>query len=330
MWPRDWEGDTVLNVKCSINAAFLGKCQDRFFAYGEDRTLEQKLDLVAQIEGADGVELKLPRDLEDPAPAKELLAKHGLPLSAVNVDLKGKSEWLYGSLTSTRPERRAEAVALLKRGMDIAADLGAHLVTCCPVADGYDYPFQMDYRAAWSHFIDGIREAAEHRDDVRLSLEYQPTDPHPHILLRNVGTALYVCEQVALPNVGVTLDIGHSFMAGENPAEAVCLLARDDRLFYIHTDDSTGGGDWDLLSGTMHFWHFLELLYYLETVSYDGWLGADIFPRQFDAAAGFSANIRLLKRMAAIVARLDAAKLASMMRSEGQAAQMFDYLSSVL
>ncbi|MFQ5809641.1 MAG: sugar phosphate isomerase/epimerase family protein [Armatimonadota bacterium] len=320
----------MLDVKYSINAGFLGKCTDRFFTYGEDRALEQKLELVTQIEGADGVELKLPRDLEDPAPAKELLAKYNLPLAAVNVDLKGLPKWLHGSLTSPRPERRAEAVALLKCGMDIAADLGAGLVTCCPVADGYDYPFQVEYPAAWDNFIDGIREAAQHRDDVRLSLEYQPTDPHPHILLRNAGTAAYVCEQAGLPNVGVTLDIGHSFMAGENPAEAACLLARTDRLFYIHTDDSTGGGDWDLLSGTMHFWHFLELLHYLDTIGYDGWLGADIFPRQFDAADGFAANIRLLNKMADIVDRLDTEKLASMMQSGGQSARMFEYLSSVL
>ena len=38
------------------------------------------------------------------------------------------------------------------------------------VADGHDYPFQVDHVSAWDHFIDTVREAASYRPDVRLSL----------------------------------------------------------------------------------------------------------------------------------------------------------------
>ena len=150
------------------------------------------------------------------------------------------------------------------------------------------------------------------------------------ILLRDAGRALYCCLATGLPNVGVTLDVGHSFAAGETPAEAVALLAREGRLFYIHTDDNTRDADWDLLSGTVNFWHFLEALYYLDRVNYDGWVGADIFARRVDPLEGFSMNLTLLKRMTAFVRKLDTAKLEALMRSERNACQVFEYLSRFL
>ena len=316
--------------KYSINAGFLGKQGDRFFQYQPDRTLAAKLEAAAQIPGLDGIELKYPADFQNVSETKRLLGDLGLTLAAVNINLKGPIKWRYGSLTSVRPEIRSDAVRDLKIALDIAAELGTDLVNCCPVADGYDYPFEMDYTLAWEHFIEGVREAASHRPDVRLSLEYQPSDPVVRILLRDAGRALYCCLATGLPNVGVTLDIGHSFAAGETPAEAVALLAREGRLFYIHTDDNTRDADWDLLSGTVNFWHFLETLYYLDRVNYHGWVGADIFARRVDPLEGFATNLKLLKRMTTFVRKLDSTKLETLMRGERNACQVFEYLSEFL
>jgi xylose isomerase len=319
-----------VNIRHCINAGFLGRQGDRFFQYQPERSLEEKLGMVSKISGLDGVELKYPGDFEDVAETKALLERFGLTLAVVNINLKGPIKWRYGSLTSVRPEIRADAVRDLKIALDIAAELDAELVTCCPVADGYDYPFEMEYTAAWEHFVDGIRQAALHRPDTRLSLEYQASDPVVRILLRDAGRALYTCLATEQNNVGVTLDIGHSFAAGETPAEAVALLAREDRLFYIHTDDNTRDGDWDLLSGTVNFWHFLETLYYLQRVGYKGWLSADIFARRIDPVEGFTTNLMLLKRMIAFIEQLDQKELEAMMQREGNACGVFEYLTRFL
>lgn len=319
-----------MNPRYSINAGFLGRQGDRFFQYQPDRSLAEKLKLAAQIPGLDGVELKYPADLQDVVETKRLLRDLELTVAAVNINLKGPIKWRYGSLTSVRPEIRADAVRDLKIALDIAAELGTDLVTCCPVADGHDYPFEMDYTLAWERFIEGIRQAALHRRDVRLSLEYQPNDPLVSILLRDAGRALYCCLATGLPNVGVTLDIGHSLAAGETPAEAICLLAREGRLFYIHTDDNTRDADWDLISGTVNFWHFIEALYYLDRVGYAGWLGADIFARRVDPVEGFTANLRMLQRMVAFAERLDREKMTALMSREGNPHEVFAYLCSFL
>ena len=113
-------------------------------------------------------------------------------------------------------------------------------------------------------------------------LEFQPHDPNAKILLNNVGKVLYVFAEVGAPNLGANLDIGHSLAAGESPAESAALLARGNRLKYIHSNDNTGeGGDWDMISGTVHFWHWVELIYTLMQLEYDGWIGADLAPRHF-------------------------------------------------
>ncbi len=50
---------------------------------------------------------------------------------------------------------------------------------------------------------------------------------------------LMVVNKVAKDNVGVLIDTGHAYMAGENIAEsvAVCDLA-DNKLFYVHLNDN--------------------------------------------------------------------------------------------
>ena len=59
------------------------------------------------------------------------------------------------------------------------------------------------------------------------------------------------------------------------------MLARKGMLRYMHSNDNTGeGGDWDMISGSVHFWHWLELLYTLDRVDYQGWNGADVTSKQ--------------------------------------------------
>ena len=170
-----------------------------------------------------------------------------------------------------------------------------------------------------------------HRSDITFVLEYQPHEPHARILLSNIGKMLYVCQQVNSDNFGANLDIGHSFAAGESPAEAVILLARHGWLKYIHTNDNTGeGGDWDMISGTVHFWDWLELLYTLRKIGYQGWLSGDIQPKHFSPDAAYATNVRMVQRMSRFLDRMDAELLDRLIRAEGHTPALYDYMSSFL
>ena len=324
-------GISMKKWKFSVNAAFLGKRNDRFTQYQPERPLEDKIRLAAQINGVEGVELKYPKDFNDINLVKSLMDEHGLTCSAVNVDIKDAAYFRFGALSNTDPDKRRKAISLLKEGMDTAVELGIDLVSTCPLADGYDYPFQIDYSDAWEYFIESIKAAACHRQDVRLALEFQPHEPHARIMLSNVGILLYVLAEVAMNNVGANLDIGHSFAALETPAESVALLARKGRLFYLHTNDNTGdGGDWDMISGSIHFWHWLELLLTLDLVGYEGWLGADISPKHMRPEQAFAANNRMIRNMIELLTQIGPAKMTAMIKENGNSGEIYDYLSQQL
>jgi xylose isomerase len=319
------------NWKLAVNSGFFGRRRDRFTEYQPDRSLEEKFRLVRQIENIDGIELKYPLDLKDLRLASRLLEESGLVCSAVNVDIKDATHFRYGALSAQSKEARNTAISLLREGMDRAAELGAGLVTTCPLADGYDYPFQIDYSAAWARFVETVKDVASYRKDVKLALEYQPHEPHAKIMLSNVGKVLHVVAEVNLPNVGVNLDVGHSFAAGESPAESAALLASKGRLFYIHTNDNTGeGGDWDMISGTVHFWHWLEFLYTLDQVGYDGWLGGDVTSKHIGPVEAFDTNTRMIRRMVTVLERMGTEKIAELVKKDGNISETFNYLSECL
>jgi xylose isomerase len=314
-----------------VNSGFLGARRSRFTRYQPDRSLEEKFELASQIEGIEGIELKYPADLAEVPRVKRLLDDTNLLCSAVNVDIKDATYFRHGALSARSREARNRAAAMLKEGMDVAADLGTDLVSTCPLADGYDYPFQTDYETAWGHFSETVKEVVSHRGDVRLALEFQPQDPQARIMLRNVGMVLHVCAEVGASNLGANLDIGHSFAASETPAESIALLAGKGRLFYLHSNDNTGdGGDWDMISGSVHFWHWLEVIYTLQHIGYEGWIGGDIEVKQMGPVEAYSTNVRMIRRMTAFVRRAGVERIDAYLRQDGKTAEIFDYLSGYL
>jgi len=317
--------------KYCANAGFFGARRDRFNQYQPDRTLEEKIALVSQVEGITGIELKYPGDLDDSMMVKNLLDQYELQLSVVNVNTKAVTHFRYGTLTARSEKARRTAVQLLKEGMDIAAEMGVGLVTNCPLMDGYDYPFQVDYAQAWDDFIAGCREVTAHRPDVTLMLEFQPHDPNAKILLNNVGKVLYVCAEVGAQNIGANLDVGHSLAAREAPAESAALLFRNGLLKYVHSNDNTGdGGDWDMISGSVHYWHWVEFIYTLIREGYQGWIGADLAPRHFGPVAAYQTNIMMIDRMTNLVERVGIDQIQTLLGQDGNTPGIYEKLTANL
>jgi len=304
-----------MSFEYSIILAFMGQLKDRFSFYQKERTVEEKFALVSQVEGVSGVEVVYPNELSDVAQVKDLLKKYNLRLTAVNVNLKGDPRWHQGALTSRDKATRQEAVQWLKQGMDIAAELGSFLVTVCPLADGYDYPFEIDYVRAWRDFIQAVRAAAEHRDDVRLSLEYKQSEPRARVMLSNASKSLYALSQIDLANVGVTLDMGHALYAGESCAEAVALLADAGKLFLVHGNDNYRNWDWDLIPGSVNLWDLIESTYYLRKMGYNGVITFDVFPARLDPVKTMQTSLRMYRLAESLIDQIGMDTLAHSIES---------------
>jgi xylose isomerase len=271
-----------MNPRFSVILSLLGKVGDRFAAYGEKRPLAELFELASQVKGLEGVELVYPFEFQDVEEVRRLLQTHNLECSAVNVNVKAEPKFHRGSFTSIDPEVRAEAVRYLKTGMDLAHSLGSNLVTICPLADGHDYPFEVDYGQAWRWLREGIGEAASFRSDVKVSLEYKRSETRTHCVLNSAATALHLISQIDSPNLGVTIDLGHALYVSETPAQIVALLADAGRLSLVHVNDNYREFDWDMIPGTVNFWDWLETFLYLDEVGYQGWFTSDVTPARLD------------------------------------------------
>lgn len=275
-----------MSVRHAVMMGLLGEQGDRFHTYTESRSLAERLDMLHDIPGCDGIEVVYPAEFRDLAEGREQILASGWPVSAVNLNVKGDDKWREGSFTSSDPAIREEAVRDLKISMDLAADLGSGMVTCCPLIDGHNYAFQADYVQQWHWLVEGIREGASHRDDVRVSLEYKIKESRNYCILADTGRALYLCDQVGVPNVGITYDVGHALMAQEAPAATAALTADAGKLFYMHFNDNGGDWDWDMIPGSVHVWDLLETLYYLQRADWEGWFAYDVLTRSGDDVLG--------------------------------------------
>jgi xylose isomerase len=197
---------------------------DRFHRYQESKDLADRLAMVQRVRGADGIEIVYPGDFGDNVEETVKMVKDtGLTVSAVNLNVKSQKKWQTGSFTANDSKVRAEAAADMKFAMDLAAEFGASMITCCPLIDGHNYAFQRDYLKQWGWLETGIAEAAKHRNDIRISLEYKLNESSNYCTLGDMGRTLYLCERVGEPHVGVTMDVGHALIAKEAPAEVMSV-----------------------------------------------------------------------------------------------------------
>ena len=123
-------------MKLAVNTAFFGPNRTRYTQFGTERTLEEKLGLVAQVPGLDGVELKFPADFAHPARTAGLLKEHGLTLSAVNVETKDAEHWRHGALSAADPAARSYCIERLCASCACCTGRGRWRISVChPVID---------------------------------------------------------------------------------------------------------------------------------------------------------------------------------------------------
>lgn len=314
-----------MKLKHSIMTSMLGRIADRFHEYQPAKDLRQQLELARRVPGMDGIEIAYPNHFADVGETIALINDSGIALSALNLDVKRQAKWRKGSFTSPDPHLRREAIEELKTALDLAAELGTGTVTCCPLIDGHNYNFEVDYLLQWHWLEEGIRAGASHRSDVRLSLEYKQNESRNYNILADAGRALYLCERIGLPHVGITLDVGHAMIAKETPAEVLCLVAQADRLFYVHFNDNDRGWDWDMLPGSVNFWDLIEVVFYLDRLDWEGWLSYDVVTRNGDVVESMTASIEIIEGAIQLLDRLNREQLQALV-DEGIPARAVRYL----
>lgn len=318
-------------LKIAIITGFLGELRDRFCVYNRPLTLPEKLRAASSTPGISGVELVYPYDFQSTSieDVRRLLRELDLGVAAVNVNVKGEHEFAAGSLTSSDRTIRERALDFLKQGMNAAAELGSYRITVCPLSDGHDYPFQANYEGAWRLLKESIAQVAAYRPDVTVSLEYKRHEPRVFSTLGSVYQVILLIKELGLPNIGVTLDVGHSLYGGETAAEALSMLHYYDIRTYLHMNDNYRNWDWDLIPGTVNLWDLVEFLWTARRYGYDDWFTLDVFPARLDPKACFATSAKAVEsihRLASLIKEEDIEQIKRTLPPDQVVPAIFSYL----
>ncbi|MBI9057345.1 MAG: sugar phosphate isomerase/epimerase [Labilibaculum sp.] len=303
-------------IKQGVIIGFLGKTQDRFSEYQEPKTTDEKLELVSQIDGFTGVEMVFPYENDGPVETKALMDKYGLEFAAINVNVKKEAEWVPGALS--RPDKgvRDRAVAMIKKAKDFAKAVGAPHVTCCPLSDGYDVLFQIDYKTAWNYMVETIGEAADYLPEIPLFIEPKYSETRVHCQLDTTAKTLLLLKDVQCKNTGITIDMGHSLQSQENPAQALSLIYENGFDAYIHTNDNDTKADWDLVGASRHFLNYIEMMFWAQQYNYNKHFTTDASPRIFDMVDFFNRHSEVTIGAYKLAKSLNHQEILEMMKTE--------------
>ena len=220
-------------------------------------------------------------------------------------------EFQLGSFTNPDPAIRRKAVELGKRAIEVARALDAKYVKFWPGQDGFDYPFQVDYRRLWDHSVEGIRAVAETDPAMQFAIEYKLKEPRVHMFFSTAARTLLAIEDMGVDNVGIVLDLGHSFFAKETPADVLQLVSRRGKLVSVEVNDNWREWDDDMAVGSVHLVETLEFLYALRQIDWQGPILLDQFPFREDAVEAARSSINTIRALNSLLDRIDMNALAA-------------------
>lgn len=292
--------------KLASNLCPFSRLSDRFVptGYGRGYSFDKQLEMLSEIDGISGVALGWPSQFKDGSQLRKAVKKHGLGLATLDANIYTEARFKQGSLSNPDPKIRRAAVKRIKETIDAAVEAGAPDINLWPGHDGFDYFFQGHYADAWRFLAEGLEEIAAYNPVMPVSIEYKCKEPRANMFVANAGKALLLVNKIAKPHVGITLDVGHSLAALENPAECAVLAMREGRLNQIHVNDNYRDWDHDLIPGSVNVWDFIEFFYWTRKLGYKGWYCIDSYPYREDGVQALQRASQVCHKCWRIAGRL--------------------------
>ena len=284
--------------------------------YGEPRSTIEQIDLAGRVGDIAYVDINFPWTPGVTTDGvKAALERNGLRAIGVTPDIYLR-EHQMGAFTNPDPAKRESARLIMQGAADAVRELGARYVKIWPGQDGFDYPFQVDYKELNRLAVEGMRDLARANPDLKFVIEYKPREPRTHMFWSSAAKTVLGIQAMGVDNVGVLLDFGHALFGGESPAEAAQLLIDHGLLWGMDVNDNYRGWDDDMVVGTVHITEIFEFFHTLRKNGWEGVWQLDQFPFREDVVDNARTSIRFLKALHRALDRLDEDALA-----EAQAGQ---------
>src|ERR687886_2141255 len=281
-------------------------------AYGTPVGTVEAIERAAEVGDIKVLDINYPFAGDDVTveQVRETLQRTGLRAQAITPHLYMR-EYQLGSFTNPDANVRSKAIDLGKQAIEVAQALDAKYVKFWPGQDGFDYPFQVDYAQIWDYQVSGVRAVAESAPEMQFAIEYKLKEPRVHMLFSTAARTLLAIEDMGVDNVGIVLDLGHSFFAKEVPADVLHLVSRRGKLVSVEVNDNWREWDDDMTVGSVHLVETLEFLHGLRQIDWQGPILLDQFPFREDPIAAARNSIRTIRGLNSALDRIDTQALAA-------------------
>jgi len=147
-------------------------------------------------------------------------------------------------ITSADEQRRAASVAEIVRAAEAAAALRVHYFVLHPGPEDPPANGTSDQLSRMHNAIDSINQLARRCRELGIVCVLE--NKLPHLLFGNTSDILWIVDGINTADIGVCLDTGHAFLAGDLHNLIHKLSAH---LRMIHAHDNLGTGDSHLPPG---------------------------------------------------------------------------------
>lgn len=226
--------------------------------------LEQTVERLARC-GYDGIELNGEPDSYEGAAVKDLLEGNGLACwGAVTLMEHGGRDMLHPDSYVRRGTQ-----TYLRDTVEMLAAAGGEVLCCVPSTIAKLQPLA-SVEQEWGWAVEGLRRLGDFAGERGVRVALEPITRFETYFLNRYEQAAKLMEDVALPNVGLCLDMYH--MTQEEPDPLGAIRAAGDRLFDFHVADSNR---MPAGLGTIDWAPVLEAL---DEVGYEGYLTVEVDP----------------------------------------------------
>lgn len=225
---------------------------------------------------------------------KELIRDLGLSVSNINANTAvgwyGRTFWeplFEPSLANPDMNLRNWRIDYTKKCIDIARLLGA---TCISVTSGK--PVSGIFPEESVELLeDSLKQLTAYgeKNSVRIGIEYEPG-----LLIERSDELLKLLGRMDSAYLGVNLDLGHSYLLGENPAKVINEFG--SRIFHVHLEDISQNKHYHRIPGTGDIC-FEPVFEAFSRIGYDGFLSVELYTFQHDPVGAARESIHFLKRL---------------------------------
>jgi sugar phosphate isomerase/epimerase len=189
------------------------------------------------------------------------------------------------TLLSPTEADRQRRLDFLCRAVDIARDLGADAVSFWS-GSSVDHASDQEL---WRRLLEGTNRLCDYAGPKGVRLAFEP---EPGMFIDTMDKFAQFVDDLARPELGLTLDVGHLHCQGEIPLEDHVRRWRD-RLWNVHIEDMRKGVHDHLMFGEGEM-DFPPLLACFREIGYCGGLHVELSRHSYDAVETARRAIKFL------------------------------------